>query len=680
LNQNTVNNYAAGTTFGKITIAEGNSVGYTLAGSRINLTGGIAASGTLLSFTPVVTCDLTLGARQVFSSTRSLIVSNVDLNGKILDVSGAGSLTLAGTVTDTGGNFGVINKTNSGTLFIPGSARFQVSADRSPAYSSLYLESGTLRLDGVATNATGSVEINLYPYHGPITLTGTGIVDRVVVGYGDVISPGNGGPGILQCNSMVPFEGVSSAWTFLLEINGPTPGTQHDQLVTDNPWVSSFDIRLSYVPQLGDSFLVIRKRVPDSAVGAYGWFEITNGCTLVDYTTSNGVFLTTVRRPDSPFALWKGPTNFFSPDARWSQTNNWAGGVTPVSHGHVRFSEYGFSFYGATNDLPAGSTLASILFSRDGYSLYGNALTITEGITNRVGSGTNAILLDLVTAGPLALDVDPGGTLVFTRSFNGSGTVRKEGGGTLRCTGTTLNSFVGSFVVNGGTFRVDGSLTDGSFMVNGGVLNGTGTVSSVTMNGGTLNPGDSPGVFHIQGDLTMSAGAVFQVELNGPIAGSTYDQLQVDGAVNLGEATLEVQPGYSITPGTAFLILINDGSDPIVGTFAGLPQGAIFQAGGQYFSISYHSGAGNNDVVLTRVNPPPPPSRFSNITRPNPNTVQLQGLGGSNVNYIIQANTNLATTNWVDLGAAPSDAFGQFLFTDTNGIQFPSRFFRTKNP
>ena len=38
----------------------------------------------------------------------------------------------------------------------------------------------------------------------------------------------------------------------------------------------------------------------------------------------------------------------------------------------------------------------------------------------------------------------------------------------------------------------------------------------------------------------MNPGAVLQVELNGPIAGSSYDQLQVIGGVNITGATLNI--------------------------------------------------------------------------------------------------------------------------------------------
>ena len=331
---------------------------------------------------------------------------------------------------------------------------------------------------------------------------------------------------------------------------------------------------------------------------------------------------------------------------------------------------------GTNESFTDGTSLASILFSDTNYALYGNSLNITEGITNQPEGGTNFFYPDLNTTDPLVIDVESGGALVLNDAFAGSGTISKEDGGMLIYSGTTMNSFIGNVAVNNGTCRVDGSFTDGSFAISGGLLEGTGTVSSVTMSGGTLKPGDSPGIFHIQGDLTMSAGAVFQTELNGAFPGSGYGQLQVNGGVNLNGASLNLVPGYSITPGTAFLIVVNGGTDPVSGTFAGLPEGAVFSAGGQYFSISYKTGSGGNDIAVTAVNLPP---NLTQIAPLNPGVMQLQGIGGSNATYTILANTNLATTNWLDIGTAPANGSGVFLFNDSNVMSFPQRFYRTRS-
>jgi hypothetical protein len=52
--------------------------------------------------------------------------------------------------------------------------------------------------------------------------------------------------------------------------------------------------------------------------------------------------------------------------------------------------------------------------------------------------------------------------------------------------------------------------------------------------------------------------------------------------------------------GTSFTLINNDGTDAVVGTFKGLPEGATLTSGGMTFQISYVGGTGN-DVVLTRI-------------------------------------------------------------------------------
>ena len=119
------------------------------------------------------------------------------------------------------------------------------------------------------------------------------------------------------------------------------------------------------------------------------------------------------------------------------------------------------------------------------------------------------------------------------------------------------------------------------------------------------------------------------------------------------------------------------GTGAIAGTFAGLPEGAVFQAGGQYFSISYQAGSGNKNVVVTRVNPP---GTLTGILSLPPTAVQLLGAGVSNATYSILANTNLATTNWVDIGTASANGSGYFLFYDSNVLSFPQRFYQIQPP
>jgi hypothetical protein len=55
-----------------------------------------------------------------------------------------------------------------------------------------------------------------------------------------------------------------------------------------------------------------------------------------------------------------------------------------------------------------------------------------------------------------------------------------------------------------------------------------------------------------------------------------------------------------------FTIIDNRGSDPVFGTFLGLPERAVFTNGTIAFEITYLGGDGN-DVVLARLAPPRPP-------------------------------------------------------------------------
>jgi hypothetical protein len=57
-----------------------------------------------------------------------------------------------------------------------------------------------------------------------------------------------------------------------------------------------------------------------------------------------------------------------------------------------------------------------------------------------------------------------------------------------------------------------------------------------------------------------------------------------------------------VSPLEAFTIIDNDGSDPVNGTFADLPEGAALTLGAFRFLITYLGGDGN-DVVLQNVTP-----------------------------------------------------------------------------
>ena len=687
------NNYANGTHFDRIRVASSFVDAHQLYGNRITISNGVIASG---AGTVDLHCDLTLAISQTFVSDTAnfffpltlLLSGTIALNARDLTLEGDGGTTISGTVSTTGSPLiSALVKRGLGSLYVAPTGRVLCNIEH---------VSGSLRVDGVVTNAFTTNGIVIVTGTNAPTLTGTGLVQTAMLGGNGTLNPGLNGPGIMRLSFLrmtyriIP-QAPASAGRLVLELNGTTPGTGHDQLLIENTAFLStsgaegqLEARIGYAAQLNDSFIVMQFAEPFGGAGGTfdelgpeGITETTNGYALgltLYGGDGNDVELKVVRTPGSPFALWKG-ARIFPPF--FSSGTNWVGGTAPAAGSRLRFSRYRNYFLSSavTNDLPPGTDFATLEIVGTNYTLRGNPLTITAAISNTQNSGVTAIHCDLAIVGPLTIHND-GGPLQIAGSFAGAGTMTKVGSGELRLTGTTSNAFGGSLVLDAGTLRVDGSPTDVAIIANAGLITGTGILSSVTMNGGTLAPGTSPGILRTIGDLTLSPAATLAFELNSPIPGTGYDQLNVAGAVNLNGAALHVSPGYSPVLGTSFLVLINDATDAIQGTFAGLPQGAVFQASNQWFRVSYTGGTGN-DVVLTRVNAP---ATFTGIGRLGDSFMELRGAGGSNLNYTIQANTNLNTTNWLNIGTANSGTGSQFQFLDTNAGLFPMRFYRVVSP
>jgi hypothetical protein len=167
------------------------------------------------------------------------------------------------------------------------------------------------------------------------------------------------------------------------------------------------------------------------------------------------------------------------------------------------------------------------------------------------------------------------------------------------------NAYSGATMVQAGTLIVDGSIVHSATTVHGNAtLAGDGSTGSVTvLAGGILSPGGTKAGILSTGNLVLNAHAHLAVDLGGAHPGPHgYDQLDVTGTVQLSNAVLYLTVHGSLHAHNheTFEIISNDGSDAVVGHFAGLKQGAHFAAGGKEFSISYHGGDGN-DVVLTAI-------------------------------------------------------------------------------
>lgn len=188
-----------------------------------------------------------------------------------------------------------------------------------------------------------------------------------------------------------------------------------------------------------------------------------------------------------------------------------------------------------------------------GNNTYTGATTISAG-TLQIGNGG--------TTGSIAGNITNNSALIFNRLnaltyagvISGSGTLAKQGVGTLTLTDT--NTYSGATTISGGILAVNGSLTNSAVTVNsGGTLGGSGTIGgAVTVNsGGTLAPGNSPGLLTV-GSLTLDAGSTTVMEIDGTTRGTQYDAIDVTGTATLG-GTLNLVFGYTPTVGDSYTLI-----------------------------------------------------------------------------------------------------------------------------
>ena len=265
----------------------------------------------------------------------------------------------------------------------------------------------------------------------------------------------------------------------------------------------------------------------------------------------------------------------------------------------------------------------------------------TYSFSNTSGTASHPLVIGGTVQGGTT---SQGIALTLTGSNPGANTVSgaiSDGGATLglsvtkASTGTwTLsgpNTYSGGTTVSGGSLLINntsGSGTgSGSVTVSSGSLFGTGSItmtgtSRMTVaSGATFSPGSgsavgtTPGTFSISGPATPAVGvstlslaSTSNYVLN-IASGSSFDVLNLTGTINVTGSNLVVNiaAGFEAAIGSAFLIVNNDGVDPVVGLFS---QAAVVAASnGQTFSISY-TGNDGNDILLTTLTAIPEPSTY----------------------------------------------------------------------
>lgn len=255
----------------------------------------------------------------------------------------------------------------------------------------------------------------------------------------------------------------------------------------------------------------------------------------------------------------------------------------------------------------------------------GVALTLTgdaefgvNGLTETIGSLSDPVGGTLVSlgAGTLVTGGNRAST-TYAGTTTGTGVLAKAGDGVFRLAGTVG---VDTAIVETGTLLVNGTLNAAQSVQvhSGGALGGTGTIAAtggvLVSPGGTLDPGELdsntdaplPGRLTVNGDVELHVGATFRVQLGGLAAGLDYDQLQVNGRVDLSGlldgtsgAVMDAALTYTPTWASQWRIMDNDATEGIETRFQDLPDGAWVTVSGVLMNVSYRAGEQFNDVVLT---------------------------------------------------------------------------------
>jgi hypothetical protein len=299
--------------------------------------------------------------------------------------------------------------------------------------------------------------------------------------------------------------------------------------------------------------------------------------------------------------IWTGA----GPDNNWSTGANWSGGVAPASSPTTALT-----FPPATPrpspivDAPwtVGSLSLGVAFSGGDYTLAGQAITVTTGIAV---FGLDTVSNPIVLAGAVQVGSCLTGALVVDGAISGPGSLNLTfGNPTVILRGT--NTYTGGTTVLSTTLDLRGSMLGPVSLSSGSsfspcnhsqiqaVLTGNGTVAGpVSLIGANLRPD----LVLNTGDLSFQGGSL-SVTINGPAQGTQYGTVNVTGSVAAGLANLQLLGSYTPVLGDVFTIIANDGSDPVVGIFTGLPEGATVTFNGVPLRVSYRGGTGN-DITLS---------------------------------------------------------------------------------
>ncbi|MFZ2644495.1 MAG: M36 family metallopeptidase, partial [Verrucomicrobiia bacterium] len=531
---------------------------FTMTGGTLSVSGAFtnAVGGTFNLSGGSVLVPLQMNNMGTFIQSGGFFDPEVLTNSGSFALSGGTNMAevflnlLSGTVTQSGGeqdvnyatNFGswtissgVANLTNfinedHATLTVSGGTlNGSLTIGNTGSFNTLTITNGGIVAGSVGVIGNASLSSNnigivtgsgsLWANNGFLYIGNSGSVNRLTVSSGGQVLSSDSyiGYGSASTNNSVVVTGTGSGWSNNTVLVG-VHGSSNSMTIADGGHVVGWRGYIGYYAESSNNAAIVTAEGSlwsnsgsfyVGLNGSAGSMTIANGGQVI-----NGGGFLGYYSSSSNNTVWVTDSG-----SRWVNTVNLNVGSDGPGN------QLTISNNGTVNapNIVIGSSSTST----------GNVITVSGGYL--YGTNTSATGWLDVRRGTLTLN---SGTVTVNQliATNFANSVVSFNGGTLNSGGSTLNN--GSiFQVGNGTSAATlhllggtHSFANGLFINTNSWLTGTGAITGVITNAGSIAPGDSPGILTVSGDLTLLTNSLLAMELAGTNNG-LYDQINVSGAL-----------------------------------------------------------------------------------------------------------------------------------------------------
>ncbi|NDG70772.1 MAG: PEP-CTERM sorting domain-containing protein [Proteobacteria bacterium] len=537
-------------------------------------------------------------ANQTLTISQSLVISG---NGtKTLTLGGSGNVAFNGVIPNgTSPNTSVISMTKSGagTVTLNGTNTYTGGTT---------ISSGTLAFNNDSALGTGAVTLN-----GTLSaLANATLSNNISVATAGTFRVGSG-------NTFTSSGAISGNGS----VSKNSGGTLDFSAATANSFAGGMKIDdgVVVVTALGNSGA-------NSALGTYGTIQLGAGTSAgtirwegnSDETTNKVIDFKSTTTSTSGGTITANNTG---------RTLTFTSNTTATGSGNKTFTLGGSGNINFNGAISNGANATVFLKKSDsgivtlsGLNTYTGSTTINGGTLTLSANGTMGTGTFSISGGTL----DLGGKSVtntlttFTSGSLNNGTLTNNGGtynlgnttvsanlaGTngLTTTGNAIlsgaNTYTGATLVSAGTLLVNASTSASSAVtVNAGAtLGGSGTINGAATINGILNPGNST-TLTLGSTLTLGTGSTIALTLGSSSSKISFTSA-ADNIIGSGNATLSLTQGTGFDYGTTYRIFGNTSTD-----------GFLFASITGYDSAAYTANladtGSNYDLSFTAVPEPP---------------------------------------------------------------------------